>query len=226
MAFEILLKINSFIKNRLIEFFGIFLALVGIFLLISLATYSPGDPNFIYTPGSINIENWGGFYGSVISDFFLQSIGLVSFLVIINFLNWGLTITSDKKIHNSTTKIFFTMAYVVFGTTFFNIFYNDSYWLIDNGNGGFVGRIIKENLYMFNNIIENQYVVAILLFLSITFFILSINFKMQFVRKILTLPYLLSIKILYLLRRKKSEDKIVENSSINFDSKNPAENKI
>ena len=52
---------------------------------------------------------------------------------------------------------------MTFGTTVLNILYNDSFWLIDNGNGGFVGRIIKENIYYFTPLIENQYVVYTLI---------------------------------------------------------------
>ena len=48
---------------------------------------------------------------------------------------------------------------MVFGTTVLNILHNDSFWLIDNGNGGFVGRAIKENIYYFTPLIENQYVI-------------------------------------------------------------------
>ena len=87
-----------------------------------------------------------------ISDFLLQSIGLISIFYVVNLFLLGLKlITSSKKINNFITKIFFTFAYIIFGTTVLNIFYNESFWLIDNGNGGFVGRIIKENIYYFNN---------------------------------------------------------------------------
>ena len=85
MNSQILTKINNFIKNRLIEFLGIFLMLISIFLLASIISYSPSDPNFIYTPENIEIKNIGGFYGSVISDFLLQSLGLVSIFLIFNF---------------------------------------------------------------------------------------------------------------------------------------------
>ena len=40
---------------------------------LSLITYSPNDPNFIYNSDSTKIANAGGFYGSVISDFLLRS---------------------------------------------------------------------------------------------------------------------------------------------------------
>ena len=69
MNFQILTKINNFTKNRLLEFIGITLILISFFLLSSIVTYSPSDPNFIYTPENTEIKNIGGFYGSVISDF-------------------------------------------------------------------------------------------------------------------------------------------------------------
>ena len=86
MNSQILIKLNDFVKSRLIEFLGILLVVIGIFVLASIASYSPGDPNFIYTPENTNIKNIGGFYGSVISDFLLQAIGLISFLIVINLL--------------------------------------------------------------------------------------------------------------------------------------------
>ena len=57
MNSQILVKLNNFIKNRLIEFAGTLLVIIGIFLLISIASYSPSDPNFIYTPENTNIKN-------------------------------------------------------------------------------------------------------------------------------------------------------------------------
>ena len=87
MNSQILQKINSFFKNRLIELSGALMVLISSFLLISVLSYSPSDPNFIYSPENIKIVNFGGFYGSVISDFLLQAIGLTSFLITLN-INW------------------------------------------------------------------------------------------------------------------------------------------
>ena len=152
MNAQILNKLNTFIKNRVIELSGFLLILLGIFILIALISYSPSDPNFIYTPENVEIKNIGGFYGSVISDFLFQTIGLVSFLVTINLLYWGYKIIINKKIVHFISRIFFLLGYIVFGTTLINISYNNSFWLIDNGNSGFVGRIIKENIYNFTNL--------------------------------------------------------------------------
>ena len=170
---EILIKINNFIKNRLIELSGVSLILISIFLLASIASYSPSDPNFIYTPENAEIKNIGGYYGSVISDLLLQSLGLISIFLIINFFYWGVKLTTKKIISNFITKIFFTLIYIVCGTTVLNIIYNDSFWLIDNGNGGFVGRAIKENIYYFSQVIENQFVIYILILIALVFFVMA-----------------------------------------------------
>ena len=173
MKSQILTKINNFIKKRLIEFLGIVLMLFSFFLLASIITYSPSDPNFIYSLENTEIKNMGGFYGSVVSDFLLQSIGLISILLTVNFFYWGLKIVSEKIINNFITKIFFIFIYIISGTLVLNSSYNDSFWLIDNGNGGFVGRALRENIYYFSFLIENQYLLYFLSLLSIVFFILA-----------------------------------------------------
>jgi len=188
MNFQFLKKLNDFVKNRLIESFGILLILAGILIFVSLISYSPSDPNFIYTPEDSKIKNIGGFYGSVISDFLLQSIGLMSFLININIFYWGLKLIIKKKIINFVPKIFFTLIYIIFGTTLINISYNNSFLLIDNGNSGFVGRIIKENIYNFTNLIENSYVIYFFILLTIVFFTLSLGIKVSEIVKILLLP--------------------------------------
>ena len=66
--------------------------------------------------------------------------------------------------------ILLTIIYLIFGTTALTINYNDSFWLVDNGNGGFVGQTIKENIYYFSPIIENQYISYFLIFFTIILF--------------------------------------------------------
>ena len=125
MNSQILVKFSTFIKNRLLELFGIVLILISIFFLISLASYSPEDPNFIYTPENNQIQNLGGFYGSVFSDFLLQSIGLISFFVVLSLFYWGLELSTKKEVKKFIQKIFFTLVYIVTGTTSINVLYND-----------------------------------------------------------------------------------------------------
>jgi DNA segregation ATPase FtsK/SpoIIIE, S-DNA-T family len=206
MNSQVLIKINNFIKNRLIEIIGIILMIASIFLLMSIISYSPSDPNFIYTPENVQIKNIWGFYGSVISDFFLQSLGLVSFLLVFNFFYWGMKIASKKMVGNFITKSFFIFLYISFGTTALNIFDNTSFWLIDNGNGGFVGRIIKENIFYFTPAINNQYVIYLTILFTIIFFILSLEMNKNGITKILFFPFNLFKKIKNVFSKVKKEN--------------------
>jgi len=125
MNSNILVKINNFIKNRIIELFGTILVIFSFFILASIITYSPSDPNFIYNPENTDIKNAGGFYGSVISDFLLQSLGLISFFLILNLFYWGKEIITKKIVTGFINKIFFTLIYIILGTTVLNITYNN-----------------------------------------------------------------------------------------------------
>ena len=56
------LLINFAIK-RLAEILGIIIFIAGVMLLLSLASYSPEDPNFIF-PENTEIKNILGYHGS------------------------------------------------------------------------------------------------------------------------------------------------------------------
>ena len=60
-----------FIAKRLTEIFGFLILSSGIFLFVSLVSYSPEDPNFIF-PDNTEIRNLLGFRGSYISDIFFN----------------------------------------------------------------------------------------------------------------------------------------------------------
>jgi len=204
MNSQTLANFNSFIKNRLIECLGILIIISSIFIFLSILSYSPSDPNFIYSPENIEIKNFGGFYGSVISDFLLQSIGIVCFFLLFNLFYWGLKLIYKKKINSFISKSFYTLLYIICATTFVNIFFNDSFWLIDNGNSGFVGNIIKENLYSITTLIENKYTILFLFFLSVVFFILSLDIEKREFIKFLSFPYIFSLKIKKRFNKKKT----------------------
>ena len=111
---EVSKKISSFIINRIIEILGLIIILIGIFLFLSLITHAPDDPNFIF-PDNTNIKNLFGFYGSFISDLFLQSFGLISFLLGITFIFTGIVIIKNKKLNYILRNILYSIFYIVFG---------------------------------------------------------------------------------------------------------------
>ena len=89
------LLINFTIK-RLTEILGIFIFSSGILLFVSLLSYSPEDPNFIF-PENTEIKNILGFQGSFISDLFLQSLGIISYLFSLTLIVTGINIFRTKE---------------------------------------------------------------------------------------------------------------------------------
>ncbi len=166
----------SFVIKRLIEIIGISLVFVGIFIFLSLISYSPEDPNFIFPEGS-EIKNILGYQGSFVSDIILQSIGFIAFLIPITFIFTGFNIFKKKEIHLLIENFFFIVIYSIFGTFFFSFFYSDNFSLYINGNGGFVGKFLGDTLVtnFFNNY-ENIFF-YLLIFATLLFFLMSINFN-------------------------------------------------
>ena len=172
-------SVANFIKKRTFELMGLILIFVGIALSISFATYSPSDPSLVYGEKSMSIKNFFGIYGSIISDFLLQSFGLISFLLLITFVSWGINLVVHKELKRLTLKIFLVTLYLIFGCTFFFLKFNNSFWLIDNGNSGFVGKLIYNFLYQYFPIIDHKYSDLFLASVTILLFIIAsgINLK-------------------------------------------------
>ena len=149
--------------NRLIEIITIIIVIMGLLLFVSLVSYSPDDPNFVF-PQNTEIKNFFGFRGSFISDLFFQSVGLVSFLISFTIFFTGINLIKNKYFLIIIENIFFTILYSILGSLFLATFFGDSFFLSINGNGGFVG-IFFQNTFLTNLINLNK---------EISFFVLLI----------------------------------------------------
>ena len=171
-------NLANFTKRRLIEFFG--LILVGFFLIFTfiLVNYSPENSTLIYKAEGSETSSIFYYYGNVTADFFLQSFGLMSFFIGVCFLSWGVNLIVNKKIENILSKSFYLCACLFFGCLFIYSSFNNSFWLIDNGNSGFVGERSFGFFSNFFPLVESEYFKFGFLFLTLIFFVLgsSINF--------------------------------------------------
>ncbi len=181
----------DFTFKRLAELVGFLLVIASVLLFLSLISYSPEDPNFIF-PENTEINNILGSKGSFTSDIFYQSIGLIALLVPFTIFFTGINIFNNKSFLKILENIFFIVIYSLLGSLFFSTFHEESFWLTINGNNGFVGNLFEESFFI--NLInlnkQISYYVLILL-ISITF-LLSVSFKLNsflsIISKILSLP--------------------------------------
>ena len=163
----------DFFKRRFIELFGLLLISLFFVFSYSLFSYSPENSTLIYKIDAPNTGIVFQKYLNMIADFFLQSFGLVSFLIAVSILSWGINLIINKKIQNLLSKIFYTILYVNLGCLFVYLTYNNSFWLIDNGNSGFLGEKSFNFINKFYPLLESDLSKIVILLLAFIFFILS-----------------------------------------------------
>ena len=193
----------DFFKRRFIELFGLLLISLFFIFSYSLFSYSPENSTLIYKIDSSETGIIFQKYLSIIADFFLQSFGLISFLIAISILSWGVSLIVNKTIQNLLGKIFYTVLYINLGCLFVYLTNNNSFWLIDNGNSGFLGEKSFYFLNKFYPILENQLSKAGIFLLACIFFILGSGIN---IKKILEKIFI----------RKNSQKTLVENNDVDF----------
>ena len=181
-----------FTIKRLIEIIGIVIFCLGILLFLSLISYSPTDPNFIF-PENTEIENILGFQGSYLSDLFIQSVGLIAYLIPITYIFTGINIFKKKEILLIIESTFLIVLYVIIGSLFFSFYYETTFKLYINGNGGFIGNYFNETFFSdliktYENIFYYIFILSIIIL-----FLISINFNLknfiEFTKKIIRLIF-------------------------------------
>ena len=90
----------SFFKKRFIELCGLLLISTFLIFSYSLINYSPKNETLIYKIDAENTANSIVIYSYIVADFFLQSFGLISFLIAISIFCWGINLIINKKISN------------------------------------------------------------------------------------------------------------------------------
>ena len=202
-------SLTNFLKKRTYEVFGIILISVGIALTISFATYSPGDPSILYNETDVNINNFLGLYGSTISDFLLQSFGVISFLLLINLISWGVKLILNKELKFLIYRIFSCSLYLILGCTFVYVTFNNSFWLVDNGNSGFVGKASYNFIYNYFPIIDSEYSPIGLVLVTLILFIFASGINLRIITSF-------TLKSLFRLFKTKNSNIMSENKDENF----------
>ncbi len=168
------IDLKAFIFNRLVEVFAIGLFLLAVLLSFAIISYTPDDPNFIFSEGQ-KVKNFLGINGSIISDFFFQSVGLISYFIPITIIFSAINIFFRKTPSIIVNNIFLIVCYSLIGTFFFSVFFTSPFFLYINGNGGFVGNFLNESIFLELEFLNNKITYYFSLITFILLFILSLN---------------------------------------------------
>ena len=207
----------NFVIKSIVQMAGLFILLIGLFLLTSLLSYSPEDPNFIF-PKNTEIQNVLGFKGSVVADLFFQSLGLISMLAAISLLFTGINIIRSKKVVLIIENFFYVILYSLLGALFFTTYYSNSFWLSINGNGGFIGKYLESTFLGSLININHKISYYILIIIILLLFLISINFKLN--------SFLNFIKTLFKFLYRKKEKNSINNEIIINQNTEPKDKNI
>jgi len=192
---NLLNKTLNFTVKRIAELLGILLVILSILLFVSLVSYSPEDPNFIF-PENTEIKNILGFRGSFVSDLFFQSFGLISSLLPITIFFTAINLFRTKKFLIIIENLFFSILYCISGSLFFSNFHYDSFSLTINGNGGFIGNFFQ-NTFLHSLISLNEKIFYyVLIIITIWLFLISINFSINYLINIFKIILIFSKNII------------------------------
>jgi S-DNA-T family DNA segregation ATPase FtsK/SpoIIIE len=170
-------KIITFLKLKIIELAGIITIILGFAYFISLTTYSANTIGYVF-PSDKNIHNKFLSFFYYLSDFSLQAFGILAFLIFFNLIIWGVYLLIKKRIENFFIKLLFLILSIIFGALFFSINIDQSFWLPDNGFGGFVANFISEQLNI-KNTSFGAYFSIIFLSISLICFYFSAGLNIQ-----------------------------------------------
>ncbi|MEY3170633.1 MAG: hypothetical protein RL765_680, partial [Pseudomonadota bacterium] len=170
-------KIITFLKLKIIELAGVITIILGFIYFVSLTTYSANTIGYVF-PSDKNIHNKFLSFFYYLSDFSLQAFGILAFLIFFNLIIWGVYLLIKKRIENFFIKLLFLILSIIFGALFFSINIDQSFWLPDNGFGGFVANFISEQLNI-KNTSFGAYFSIIFLSISLICFYFSAGLNIQ-----------------------------------------------
>ena len=207
---NLLINARNIVLYKIIETIGIGIIILGLLFFLSLISYSPNDPNFIFSENK-EIKNLLGFKGSFVSDFFFQAIGLVSFLIPLSIVITGVNVFFSKKLLILFENLFFIVLYSLVGSLYLSLFYKESFFLSIEGNGGFIGNYLVDSFISeIVNSNEKIFDLAFILVL-ILLFLLSINFKLYHLVTIKNFLFKKKLKNETVVNKQNNEIKLPQN---------------
>jgi S-DNA-T family DNA segregation ATPase FtsK/SpoIIIE len=96
--------IKTALRRRLAELAAVFLAAIGLTLILALLSYHPSDPSFDTVSGA-RTANFAGPFGAGMADFLLQGFGLAGFIPAAVLLAWSYRLGARGAIGRLKTRI-------------------------------------------------------------------------------------------------------------------------
>jgi DNA segregation ATPase FtsK/SpoIIIE, S-DNA-T family len=134
---------KALMSQRAAEFGGLLLGLLGLAVLVALATYDPRDPS-LNTATSRHVSNLAGPGGAVLADFLLQGFGIIGILPGLAMLTWCWRIASRRGLSSFGLRLVSLLAGMpLLAAVLATIpMPHGTHWPVMAGLGGSFGQIV------------------------------------------------------------------------------------
>ncbi|HEV2991776.1 MAG TPA: DNA translocase FtsK 4TM domain-containing protein, partial [Candidatus Angelobacter sp.] len=163
-------------NRRLNELIGFLIFVSAVLLFLALASYSPLDPslNTAATPGSSHpARNWIGLFGALLSDLWLQYVGIAVFAVPVGLIWIAGRWFKSREVASPGAKAIGAVTLMVFFPALLGLLPWHWRWMHAIPVEGLLGRIVSDVLLHYFNLagayIVCASVIAVSLYLSTTF---------------------------------------------------------
>ncbi|WES29861.1 DNA translocase FtsK [Varunaivibrio sulfuroxidans] len=134
-----------FLRQRILQGFGLFLGAVGIAFALALVSYAPSDPSFnSATLGPV--RNWMGAPGASSADLALQALGLGSALLTVILLSWAWCLLRYQRISALWLRFSVLAATLIVLAMALSVVRTPTSWPLATGLGGVVGSVLLDRL--------------------------------------------------------------------------------
>jgi DNA segregation ATPase FtsK/SpoIIIE, S-DNA-T family len=132
-------------SQRSAEFGGLLLGLLGLVILVALATYDPRDPS-LNTATTQRVSNLAGPVGAMLSDMLLQGFGIFSVLPGVAMLTWCWRIASRRGLGSFSGRLAALLAAtpLLAGSVSALPAARAGTWPVMSGLGGSIGQLIAK----------------------------------------------------------------------------------
>jgi S-DNA-T family DNA segregation ATPase FtsK/SpoIIIE len=136
--------VKALISQRSAEFGGLLLGLLGLAILVALATYDPRDPS-LNTATTRHVTNLAGAGGAMLADMLLQGFGVVAVLPGLAMLTWCWRIASRRGLGSFGGRLAALLAAMpMLAAAIAVVPQRAAPWPVMAGLGGSIGRILAQ----------------------------------------------------------------------------------
>jgi len=136
---------KAFLHHRAQEFIGVLMIGAAAFMIVSVFSYSAGDPS-LNSAALAPTKNIFGSPGAIVSDLWLQSLGFACFVPLLTLLVWGGRLTGKNPIKRKLLRLFALVGAALLYAVGLSALPVTENWPLMTRMGGFSGTLVLDFL--------------------------------------------------------------------------------